>query len=154
MDTVKFVGADVTSCDGGETMYPTSRAVYCGGSKNVVYSESLVGNLMAKEHGAIAVEIVFSHEAGHAIQDISGSAVRPGGSLAKKKLDGSATATELSADCFAGMYMRTSSASDPDIEQALRMTHIGSHAGRKAAFELGRSVGVSAPKLCLSEYGG
>lgn len=144
----------MTSCDGGKTVYPTSRAVYCGKTKSVVYSESLVGNLMAQDNGALAVEIIFAHETGHAIQDISGSAIRPGGAAADNELDGSVTATELSADCFAGMYMRTSSASDPDIYTALRMTYIGSHAGRKEAFELGRSVGVSAPKLCLSEYGG
>lgn len=151
---VSVVPSDNLTCDAGESYYKNATAVYCGKSNTLTYDRSRIDTLMMQPDGELATEIVFAHEIGHALADIGNSPVQPGGKNADVPLGDGVAASELSADCFSGLYISTLDESQADITAALKLTALASPPARKEAFNYGYSLNGATPKRCLTQYGG
>lgn len=151
---VKFVRSDANIvCPGWDYTFENSTGVSCS-EDLIMYQGPRVDALMSKPNGELAVEIIFAHEFGHALHAITGSNLATDTDTILTNEYGSAEARELSADCFAGLYMGTTGASSADIAEAIKLTKLGEENVRISAFNYGRSLNGEYAKKCLTTFGG
>lgn len=131
----------------GTTAYPTTPAVGCADSPTVKFDTEWEQSLLAnKPYGVVALEITAAHEVGHKIQDKQGLV----GDLNDAPRLGVTSAAETSADCLAGVYMKSTGVTTEDLDRALALTALAGTPVREQAFREGLSE--SNPPNCIDKY--
>lgn len=126
-------------------VFRTSPAAQCAGG-TILYDSAWAQRALADSpYGPVAVAVVMAHEVGHAIQGAFGA----GGQLTDATGVGGASAAEMSADCYGGMYMATTGLSTAAMDAAVASTPMGVPA-RVQAFHDG--LGTTDPNVCIDRY--
>lgn len=127
----------------GTTVYETSPAVYCFKEDQVVH-RPLEGAVTETLDRMLMVQTMIAHEMGHAVQD---EVDRLDGPEGDRQVDGW-DVRELSADCFAGIYMAT--------QNPLARSHeIDTLTGpRTTAYQFGLNLPDGEQEQCLTKWGG
>ena len=129
---------------------PSERAMYCTTDDVLYYVTPKLNILLAQPHGDTATTIIVAHEMGHAIQDMYADGAFDG-AKGDRPIDGVPVA-ELSADCFAGMYMASTGDAETEIRDGVGLTALHKNRARVAAFRSGMATAPSDVKTCFTNY--